>query len=105
MNDKRKFSCVLNLLQGIVGSGVVFLIIAWCIQMRGPLFASVFNPLMLVLVAVAASLMLDEHLYLGRYTLKPNSSKYELTLSVSFCLFFWGFGPSTYIDDLVWFGL
>ncbi|RYR08279.1 hypothetical protein Ahy_B05g075878 [Arachis hypogaea] len=34
----------------IVGSGVVFLIIAWCIQMRGPLFASIFNSLMLVLV-------------------------------------------------------
>ncbi|XP_015943432.1 WAT1-related protein At1g68170 [Arachis duranensis] len=50
---------------GIVGSGVVFLIIAWCIQMRGPLFASIFNPLMLVLVAVAASFMLDEQLYLG----------------------------------------
>ncbi|MED6119548.1 hypothetical protein PIB30_117848 [Stylosanthes scabra] len=50
---------------GIVGSGVVFLMIAWCIQMRGPLFASIFNPLMLVLVAVAASLMLDEQLYLG----------------------------------------
>ncbi|XP_061337172.1 WAT1-related protein At1g68170-like [Gastrolobium bilobum] len=50
---------------GIVASGLVVIVIAWCIQMRGPLFASVFNPLMLVLVAVAASLMLDENLYLG----------------------------------------
>ncbi|MED6201903.1 hypothetical protein PIB30_099735 [Stylosanthes scabra] len=50
---------------GIVGSGVVFLMIAWCIQMRGPLFVSIFNPLMLVLVAVVASFMLDEQLYLG----------------------------------------
>ncbi|XP_019424905.1 PREDICTED: WAT1-related protein At1g25270-like [Lupinus angustifolius] len=50
---------------GIVGSGLVFIVIAWCIHMRGPLFASVFNPLMLVLVAVAASLMLNENLYLG----------------------------------------
>ncbi|KAJ1419927.1 WAT1-related protein [Sesbania bispinosa] len=33
--------------------------------MRGPLYASVFNPLMLVLVAIAGSLMLDENLYLG----------------------------------------
>ncbi|XLU49229.1 hypothetical protein S245_044043, partial [Arachis hypogaea] len=51
---------------GIVGSRVVFLIIAWCIQMRGSLFVSIFNPLMLVLVlvAVAASFMLDEQLYL-----------------------------------------
>ncbi|XP_057746681.1 WAT1-related protein At1g68170-like [Arachis stenosperma] len=50
---------------GIVGSGVVFLIIAWCIQMRGPLLAFIFNPVMLMLVAVVASFMLDEKLYLG----------------------------------------
>lgn len=50
-----------------MASGVVVIITAWCIQMRGPLFASVFNPLMLVIVAVTASLMLDEKLYLGRY--------------------------------------
>ncbi|KAJ1434973.1 EamA domain [Sesbania bispinosa] len=50
---------------GIVASGLVVIVTAWCIRMRGPLFVSVFNPLMLVLVAVAASLMLDENLYLG----------------------------------------
>ena len=49
-------------------SGVVIIVIAWCVRVRGPLYASVFNPLQLVLVAVAASLMLDENLYLGRYT-------------------------------------
>ncbi|KAK7363204.1 hypothetical protein VNO77_05336 [Canavalia gladiata] len=50
---------------GIVVSGVVVVAIAWCIKMRGPLFASVFNPLQLLLVAIAAYLMLDEKLYLG----------------------------------------
>ncbi|TKY71295.1 WAT1-related protein [Spatholobus suberectus] len=50
---------------GIVASGIVIIITAWCIQMRGPLFASVFNPLMLVLVAIAGSLMLNENLYVG----------------------------------------
>ncbi|KAG5016051.1 hypothetical protein JHK85_022187 [Glycine max] len=50
---------------GIVASGIVVIITAWCIQMRGPLFASVFNPLMLVLVAIAGSLMLNENLYVG----------------------------------------
>ncbi|XP_027931053.1 WAT1-related protein At1g68170-like [Vigna unguiculata] len=50
---------------GIVASGIVVIITAWCIQMRGPLFASVFNPLMLVLVAIAGSLMLNESLYVG----------------------------------------
>lgn len=50
---------------GIVASGIVVIITAWCIQMRGPLFASVFNPLMLVLVAIAGSMMLNEDLYVG----------------------------------------
>ncbi|XP_052204124.1 WAT1-related protein At1g25270-like [Diospyros lotus] len=50
---------------GIVASGVMLTFIAWCVQMRGPLFVSVFNPLMLVLVAIAGSLLLDEKLHLG----------------------------------------
>ncbi|TKY45375.1 WAT1-related protein [Spatholobus suberectus] len=50
---------------GIVASGIMVVVIAWCVRTRGPLYASVFNPLMLVLVAIAGSLMLDENLYLG----------------------------------------
>ncbi|THG21316.1 WAT1-related protein At1g25270-like [Camellia sinensis] len=50
---------------GIVASGVTFTLMAWCVQMRGPLFVSVFSPLMLVLVAIAGSLLLDEKLHLG----------------------------------------
>ncbi|XP_061340805.1 WAT1-related protein At1g25270-like [Gastrolobium bilobum] len=50
---------------GIVASGIMVIVIAWCVRMRGPLYASVFNPLVLVLVAVAGPLMLDENLYIG----------------------------------------
>ncbi|MED6118801.1 hypothetical protein PIB30_006298 [Stylosanthes scabra] len=50
---------------GIVGSGMVVIITAWCVHKRGPLFGSIFNPLQLVIVAIAASLLLNEHLYLG----------------------------------------
>ncbi|BAT74024.1 hypothetical protein VIGAN_01160700 [Vigna angularis var. angularis] len=50
---------------GIVASGLVVIAIAWCVKMRGPMFVSVFNPLMLVLVAVADCLMLGENLYVG----------------------------------------
>jgi len=57
-------------LQGIVGSGIMVVVIAWCVRMRGPLYASIFNPLLLVLVAIVGSLMLDEKLFLGRYV--PN---------------------------------
>ncbi|RHN62763.1 hypothetical protein MtrunA17_Chr4g0050921 [Medicago truncatula] len=54
---------------GIVASGITTIVIAWCIKMRGPLFASVFYPLQLLLVFVAANLLIDEKLYLGRYIL------------------------------------
>lgn len=50
---------------GIVASGAMFTFMAWCVHMRGPLFVSVFSPLMLVLVAIAGSLVLDEKLHLG----------------------------------------
>ncbi|CAI9786221.1 unnamed protein product [Fraxinus pennsylvanica] len=50
---------------GIFGSGVMFTLVAWCVRMRGPLFVSVFNPLMLLLVALAGSLLLNEKLHLG----------------------------------------
>ncbi|XP_022876378.1 WAT1-related protein At1g68170-like isoform X2 [Olea europaea var. sylvestris] len=50
---------------GIFGSGVMFTLVAWCVRMRGPLFVSIFNPLMLLLVALAGSLLLNEKLHLG----------------------------------------
>ncbi|XLV00112.1 hypothetical protein S245_014451, partial [Arachis hypogaea] len=34
--------------KGIVVSGVMVAVISWCVRMRGPLFFSVFSPLMLV---------------------------------------------------------
>ncbi|KAK7246802.1 hypothetical protein RIF29_41672 [Crotalaria pallida] len=50
---------------GIVVSGVMVAVISWCIHMRGPLFASVFSPLMLFFVALATCTMLNEKLHLG----------------------------------------
>ncbi|PON42281.1 Plant-drug/metabolite exporter [Parasponia andersonii] len=50
---------------GIMASGIMLVLIAWCLHMRGPLFVSAFNPLMLVLVALAGSLFLSEKLHLG----------------------------------------
>ncbi|KAM1135334.1 hypothetical protein ACFX2I_044377 [Malus domestica] len=50
---------------GTMATGLSVTFIALCIRMRGPLFVSVFNPLMLVLVAIVGSLVLDEKLHLG----------------------------------------
>ncbi|KAI4296297.1 hypothetical protein L6164_036265 [Bauhinia variegata] len=50
---------------GTMASGMMVIVIAWCVKKRGPLFASVFNPLMIVLVAIASNILLDEQLHLG----------------------------------------
>lgn len=55
----------LKLLQGIVASGVTVALISWCVRMRGPMFVSVFSPLILLLLAIAGSLFLEEKLHLG----------------------------------------
>ncbi|CAL5377793.1 unnamed protein product [Camellia sinensis] len=52
-------------MRGIVACGVTFTLMAWCVQIKGPLFVSIFSPLLLVLVAIAGSLLLDEKLHLG----------------------------------------
>lgn len=52
-----------------MASGVTFTMAAWCVQKRGPIFVSAFNPLTLVVGVIAASLLLDEMLHLGRYSL------------------------------------
>ncbi|KAI3882741.1 hypothetical protein MKW92_002990 [Papaver armeniacum] len=50
---------------GVVASGVMMTLIAWCVKVRGPLFASVFSPLGLVLVALTGSVLLNEKMHLG----------------------------------------
>lgn len=50
---------------GIVTSGLIVAVIAWCVVKRGPLFLTVFSPLSVLLVAIAGSLLLDEKLYTG----------------------------------------
>ncbi|KAG1327963.1 putative WAT1-related protein [Cocos nucifera] len=50
---------------GVVGSGLILTVLAWCIKKKGPLYASIFNPLMLVIVALLSSLLLNEKLHLG----------------------------------------
>ncbi|KAL4302193.1 hypothetical protein GQ457_10G023460 [Hibiscus cannabinus] len=50
---------------GVFGMGLTFSMMSWCLRIKGPLYTSVFNPLVLVLVAIAGSLFLEEKLYLG----------------------------------------
>ena len=47
-------------------SGLVVYIQLWCIEQKGPVFITVFNPVSTVLVAVVAYFVLGEKLYTGR---------------------------------------
>ncbi|KAJ8754859.1 hypothetical protein K2173_015371 [Erythroxylum novogranatense] len=53
------------LYSGIVGTGLMVTLINWCVKRKGPVFVSVFNPLMLILVTMAGIFLLNEKLYLG----------------------------------------
>ncbi|XP_055814850.1 WAT1-related protein At1g68170-like [Solanum dulcamara] len=50
---------------GIFCSGVLFTIIAWVVRMKGPVYVSIFNPLMLVMVAITGYLFMGEKLFVG----------------------------------------
>ncbi|GJS08185.1 WAT1-related protein [Tanacetum coccineum] len=58
----RALSCIYA---GVVCSMVAIFMISWCIERKGPLFVSVFNPLLLIIVAVLSWGLLEEKLYLG----------------------------------------
>ena len=54
--------------QGIVGCGVSFVLLTWCIEKRGPVFVAAFIPVVQIIVSVIDFAILQESLYLGRYT-------------------------------------
>jgi drug/metabolite transporter (DMT)-like permease len=54
--------------QGIVGCGVSFVLVTWCIEKRGAVFVAAFIPVVQIIVSVIDFSILHEQLYLGRYT-------------------------------------
>ncbi|XP_024311435.1 WAT1-related protein At1g09380 isoform X2 [Brachypodium distachyon] len=50
---------------GIVASGSAFPLMSWCLRKKGPLYVSMFGPLIVVFVAVMSSIVLEETLHLG----------------------------------------
>ncbi|KAI8020716.1 WAT1-related protein [Camellia lanceoleosa] len=51
--------------QGIVCTAAAFCLMSWCIQRKGPLYVSVFSPLLLIIVAILSWALLEEKLYVG----------------------------------------
>ncbi|XP_074589544.1 WAT1-related protein At3g30340-like [Curcuma longa] len=62
---KSKLAIATVLYSGVVGSGIGFLAMSWCVEKRGPLFAAAFTPLIQILVAVIDTSLLHTPLYLG----------------------------------------
>ncbi|KAK6924211.1 EamA domain, partial [Dillenia turbinata] len=50
---------------GVLASGLMVAVIAWCVRVKGPLYVSNFSPLTLIFVGVAELIFLNEKLYLG----------------------------------------
>ncbi|KAF2600881.1 hypothetical protein F2Q68_00011905 [Brassica cretica] len=57
--------CVCGAL-GIVGSGLCYVGVSWCLQQRGPVFTSSFIPLIQVFAAFFSFSFLHEQIYCGR---------------------------------------
>ncbi|GMQ05178.1 hypothetical protein CsSME_00050307 [Camellia sinensis var. sinensis] len=56
----RAFS---SIYEGIVCTAAAFYLM--CIQRKGPLYVSVFNPLLLIIVAILSWCLLEEKIYVG----------------------------------------
>ncbi|KAK6773934.1 hypothetical protein RDI58_029173 [Solanum bulbocastanum] len=62
LNPIRAISVVYN---GTVCSSLALYLCSWCIERKGPLYVSMFNPLLLVIAAFLSWILLREKLYLG----------------------------------------
>ncbi|XP_037467322.1 WAT1-related protein At1g09380-like [Triticum dicoccoides] len=54
-----------SLYAGVVASGMVIAVMSWCIQVRGPVFVSMFSPMVLIVVAVVGWGILGEKIHVG----------------------------------------
>ncbi|XP_020216373.1 WAT1-related protein At3g30340 [Cajanus cajan] len=62
---KGKLEILTVVYSGLVGSGLCYVAMSWCVKQRGPVFTSAFTPLLQVFVAVLDFSILHEEIYLG----------------------------------------
>ncbi|GAB2287260.1 hypothetical protein Dimus_021642 [Dionaea muscipula] len=60
-----RIKLVATLYAGIISSALAFCLMSWTILKKGPLYASVFTPLLLIIVALLSWALLNEQLYIG----------------------------------------
>lgn len=70
--------------QGVVCSGLTFSITSWIIQRKGPLYVSIFTPLLLIIVAIVSWTLLHEQLYVGTcvsmHFFDPKHNRYQTVI-------------------------
>uniref|UniRef100_A0A0D9WKW4 WAT1-related protein n=1 Tax=Leersia perrieri TaxID=77586 RepID=A0A0D9WKW4_9ORYZ len=62
---KSKFQILTVLYAGVVGCGLSFVLLTWCIEKRGPVFVAAFIPVVQIIVSVIDFTVLHEQLFLG----------------------------------------
>lgn len=63
-NSVSRFWC--NMMQGMIGSGLCFVGMSWCVKKRGAVFTAAFSPLVQIMAAVFDVPVMHEQLHLGR---------------------------------------
>ncbi|KAK3128185.1 hypothetical protein QOZ80_6BG0458050 [Eleusine coracana subsp. coracana] len=61
----RPVEIVAVIYTGIMGSGVGYVLMTWCVEKRGPVFTSAFIPIIQIMVAIIDFFFLHENIYLG----------------------------------------
>lgn len=54
-----------SIFSGVFCTALAYCVMSWCLGRKGPLYVSVFNPLLLVIVAILSWALLREKLYTG----------------------------------------
>uniref|UniRef100_J3MAK9 WAT1-related protein n=1 Tax=Oryza brachyantha TaxID=4533 RepID=J3MAK9_ORYBR len=60
-----KFQILTVLYAGVVGCGLSFVLLTWCIEKRGPVFVAAFIPVVQIIVSVIDFTVLHEQFFLG----------------------------------------
>ncbi|KAK7324227.1 hypothetical protein VNO77_27756 [Canavalia gladiata] len=62
---KGKLEVMSVIYAGLVGSGLCYVAMSWCVKQRGPVFTAAFTPLIQIFVALLGFSILKEEIYLG----------------------------------------
>uniref|UniRef100_A0A6N2MRY2 WAT1-related protein n=1 Tax=Salix viminalis TaxID=40686 RepID=A0A6N2MRY2_SALVM len=68
---KGKIEIITVLYAGMIGSGLCYVGMSWCVKKRGPVFTAAFSPLVQIMAATLDIPILHEELYLGRQSFRP----------------------------------